>query len=473
MSINETDETQPFPSDPVFLLSVQCSASSGTSITYSLLKEDGAALTIGPTTGDISATAGLDYETVSKLTFTSVCSATNNPDLNSTARVTVNLLPTNEHRPVVSNSVLELMNCSTPLGPLNFLLPGIAYSISDSDRPKGPIYYFFDGNTYDNTFSFNVTTGGFNLLKRISQRVMFIQFTFRITICDVSPPLHTCPNHVMLVTYTSLNSYTPVFSRAHYSTSVLESVPVNTTLLTLNCTDEDRCSGAYGGMEIIVNNMIPDGMFSLDQNGNIKNLQPLDFEDTQSYDLRVRCYDEPLPRDVQRYAVSTVSIMVLDANDNPPRCSSSNFIASLSVGTYQNSHKVLFVSCEDDDVGANSQLTYTVQGGLPKISTGQFNLDPTTGVLTFIGEAIPTGNSYYEIIVIVSDSGDTSLTARVKVTVNITEPGLKRVKFPKVAVIVMSMVGGLFLLCCAGIFLLICLHRMARHRHISSAKSLV
>ena len=270
----------------------------------------------------------------------------------------------------------------------------------------------------------------------------------------------------MLITYTSHNIHNPVFSRANYSISVAESVVVNTTLLMVNCTDEDLCSGSYSGMEI-VNSTIPDGMFSLDQNGNIKNLQPLDFEDTQSYDLQVRCYDEPLPQDFQKYVFSTVTILVLDVNDNPPMCSRSTIMATLHVGTYQNSHKLLHISCEDNNQGANRQLTYAVQGWLPQISTGQFNLHPTTGILTFTGKVSPTSNKYYDINVIVSDAGDTPL-----ITVMVNISGLKRAEFPRLATIMMSVVGGLMLLCCSSIFLLICLHCLARHRCINRSKSL-
>lgn len=463
VSINETDATQPFPPDPVFLLSVQC---SGTNLTYSLLKEDRAPVTIDPTTGNISATAALDYETVTNYTFISVCAARNDSNLNATAIVTVNLLPVNEHRPVVSGSVFGVINCTTPLGPLDILQPGVLYTVSDNDRPKGPIYFIFESkDTYNGTFSFNETTGGFNLVKRIINP-SFV-YSFRLIICDFSSRHPNCPTHVMLVAYDrsqNQNSHYPVFSQANYSTSVLESIPVNTTLLTVSCTDEDICSGVYGGMEIVNGTNIGD-IFSLDQNGNIKNMYPLDFEDTQSYNFQVRCYDEPFPQHSQKSTFSTVTITILDANDNAPRCFSHTITASLGVGLYPNRHQVLHISCEDADIGVNSQLTYTVQGELPTVSTGQFNLDPATGVLTFTGEVLSTFNGHYEIDVVVADSGDTPLTARVKVMVNITEEP-EVMKFPMQVVLVVCIVGVfLLLLCCAGILLIvICLHKTKYRR---------
>ena len=466
VSVNETfDNLRPI-SQPI--VNVSCNSSNDTELMYTLIAEEGIPFAIDLTTGEVSVTGSIDYEGEANGTyqFTTVCSLEDNLHINDTATVIVNLLPLNEHRPVVemTNTVI-ILNESTPLGLINDTLPGIAYRVVDRDQPPDTIYYNHIGDDYEG-FIFNESLGGLILTKPINfdigqnnsicnPRVMF----FRIRVCDIdintginatmNPNIDFCPIVILKIFPNPSNDNTPMFTQTKYSTNVSESIPINSELLKVTCTDEDICEGAFSGIEIT--NASLTVIFSIDDNGTIKNLQPLDYESTQSYSMQLRCFDQNSSITRQREAFSTVVIQLEDVNDNPPRCALP-IPANIEVGRHERI-RVVHLDCEDDDEGINGELTFTVHGRLPEIANGQLTLNQTSGELNFEGEILSTAN--YSFYIIVSDSGDTPLTTMVKVGITVVpattmeEPTTREPLVPKLVIIVVSVVGGLLIISCS------------------------
>lgn len=428
-------------------------------MTYALLEDD-LPFAINSTSGELIVTHKLNYEDVIAYEFTAVCTSVGNESCNATTNVTVNLLPLNEFRPVGSTSnVFYIISEDTPPGVLNSTLPGVQYTITDNDRSDDPLFYTLtEGTNNEFPIFFNETIGAFVLgealyLDNRSDASCFIIVRFRIKVCDVSPPMDVCPNILVLIQLQFSNNHDPSFAEERYSTTVSELTPTNTTLLRVTCTDVDICVGGFGGFEIMDENL--NETFSIDDDGNITNLELLDFESVQSYMINVRCYDmNGVNR--QRQAFMTVEVVLLDENDNRPRCIIPE-IANLKAGRHQRT-QVLRLSCEDDDEGLNSQLTFSIEGSLPEVINGLFILNRSTGELTFTGEISPGG---YNLSIIVADSGNPPLRTKVLVKVTVTtEVG----GVPMLVVIVVPIVGGLLLLCCLFLLCFSCCFYYTSHR---------
>lgn len=325
----------------------------------------------------------------------------------------------------------------------------------DMDQPPGDIYYTLQEGSHE-ILVFNESLRGIVLLEPFdpegenSSDCMVTPTQFRVTVCDVNPPNENCPNIVFNVFFFPSNDNNPMFSETEYLSRVPESVAINTSLLTIMCTDEDVCTGEYGGMEIVDS----ENVFSIDSGGNITNLQTLDYERARFYMIRIRCFDM-----AQREAFTTVEIQVTDVNDNPPRCSAPE-LANLEVGSHQLT-RVLTLSCTDGDEGINSELTFMVDGNLPQVPNGRFILSQTTGELNFTGEL--ESNADFEFSINVSDSGPNPLTRTVGVMVrvtgeivttevSVTEESATEV-LPMLIIILVCVVGGFLLISC---FIVIC-----------------
>lgn len=442
---------------------------------YTLIVEDNLPFAINLTTGELAVTDDLDYESVTVYNFTAVCTLENDLNCNDTASVVVNLLPVNEHRPVIQTiSMFTVITELTAPGLLNSTLPGVAYTFSDMDQPPDEIYYTlrdgsYDGIVYNETLNGVVLTRPFDREStqfnqgNLTGSCTIVAQQFRVTVCDMDPPNDNCPNIVLSVSLLPSNEYDPVFSQAEYSTTVPESIPINTMLATVVCTDEDICMGDFRGVEIAGTDL--EDTFSIDSTGNITNLVTLDYEHAQSYSIRVRCFDSGI-QDQQRDAFTTVQIQLTDVNDNAPICSGP-VAGNLQVGRHQLT-PVLTLSCVDADQGNNSRLAFRIDGHLPDLPNGQFILNQATGQLTFSGEIGFSDDFGFDIIV--SDSGSPPLNTTVQVRVNVTDrvstplsttvqvhvSGQPERVLPMLVIVVVCVVGGLLLISCLLIFCCCC-----------------
>ena len=438
------------------------------------MTEDNIPFSINLTTGEISVTQDLDYESVTSYNFTAVCTVENDFTLNDTATITVHLLPVNEHRPVITSiSMFTAVTEDTLPGLLDTTLPGVAYNVSDMDQPPDTIHYTIKEPGNHEMLVYNETLQGIVLTRQYDQENLTTptncslpQIHFRITVCDIYPPNIHCPNVLLTVSLFPSNDNTPVFSQDSYSVTIPETTPTNSVLMSVTCTDEDLCFGGFEGLEIASTEL--NDKFSVDNNGSIFNLQPLDYERNASYNVTVRCFDSRFPS-LQREAFTSVLIHLTDVNDNAPRCVQPG-VVNLQAGTHRLT-TLLRLSCEDDDTGVNSQLTFMVDGELPQLSTGQFSLNSTTGVLTFAGD-IDSSISEFNFTVVVSDRGSTPLTNRVDISINVVGVGDLQPEptMPMLFVIILCVIAGavllscLILLCCCCCYCLVGFRRRKKDK---------
>uniref|UniRef100_A0A668AHD1 Protocadherin-15 n=1 Tax=Myripristis murdjan TaxID=586833 RepID=A0A668AHD1_9TELE len=263
-----------------------------------------------------------------------------------------------------------------------------------SDRP-GILYSILIGKpeSYAEYFSLNRTTAELLLLKPID-RELYHKFDLVIKAeQDNGHPLPAFAN--LQIEVLDENNQAPYFLETSYHGYVSEASPVGSTVTT-------NASLSTPLAIIALDNDVeetrdPQLQFSLDSYSTIFSvsaagirryltlLQPLDRETQDSYTFMVVASDG-----VQQSLPVTVTVTVLDANDNTPIFSN----VSYNVNLYTNmmpGEPVLQLSAVDNDAGPNGQVTYRILAG----DQGHFLINNNTGIITVAtGVNLTVGRSY-------------------------------------------------------------------------------
>ncbi len=249
-----------------------------------------------------------------------------------------------------------------------------------------------------------------------------------------------------------INEHPPKFRNSTVmNVSILESVPMDTVVATVECSDQDHLQGELDSYELvsISPSQTPLQAFHINSTGTIVTGMPLDLEANDFYELQIRCFDSGFPV-MEDFA--TVRVRLVDVNDNNPQCSQIP-TQNLMSGTH-NQQYIFTLNCTDRDIGLNSQLRYSLTTISPLLRSGLIVINMHTGDVNFFGTI--NDNRNYTIYVQVSDLGTLSRSTTVSFVL-IVEGAviLPTNPFPLWAIIVIVVVG-LVLVCCLLMCLMCC-----------------
>ncbi|XP_054573943.1 protocadherin gamma-A5 isoform X10 [Eptesicus fuscus] len=140
--------------------------------------------------------------------------------------------------------------------------------------------------------------------------------------------------------------------------------------------------------------------------------QPLDREKVAVHNLLLTALDggDPILS-----STTHIRVMVLDANDNAPQFTRSEYRVSvpenIPVGT-----RLLMLTATDPDEGINGKLTYSFRNEEDKISQ-TFQLDPNLGEISTVQSLDYEESRFYLMEVVAQDGGALLASAKVVVTV--------------------------------------------------------
>lgn len=116
------------------------------------------------------------------------------------------------------------------------------------------------------------------------------------------------------------------------------------------------------------------GYFSVDRSSGIIILEhPLDRELQSSYNISVKASDQSIVLTLSSFA--TVTITVLDINDNPPVFERRDYLVTVPEDTSPGT-EVLSVFATSQDIGTNAEIAYFIRSGNEK---GKFRINSRTG----------------------------------------------------------------------------------------------
>uniref|UniRef100_A0A8D3E9S2 Protocadherin-15 n=1 Tax=Scophthalmus maximus TaxID=52904 RepID=A0A8D3E9S2_SCOMX len=260
--------------------------------------------------------------------------------------------------------------------------PGISYSILIG-KPQ----------SYAEYFSLNRTTAELLLLKPIDRE---LYRRFDLVIKAEQNNGHPLPAFANLqIEVLDENNQAPYFVETGYHGYVNEASPVGTTIATSVSLSAPLAIIALDND--VEETRDPQLQFSLDSYSNVFSVsatgirryltlvQPLDRETQDSYTFTLLASDG-----VQQSSPVTVTITVLDANDNTPTFANVSYNVNLFTDMMPG-ETVLQLSAVDSDAGPNGRVTYRILAG----DQNNFLIGNSTGVISVAsGVELTVGRSY-------------------------------------------------------------------------------
>ncbi|XP_077166779.1 protocadherin alpha-5-like isoform X8 [Paroedura picta] len=211
----------------------------------------------------------------------------------------------------------------------------------------------------------------------------------------------------LVITVLDVNDNPPVFSQSVYKIQLLENASNGTLVVKINATDLDE--GINKEILYSIRSVIPpklNTIFKIDPNtGQIRLNGELDYEDTNSYEIRAEATDK------SGYPLSghcKVLIDILDVNDNVPEM----LVTFLLVPVPEDSSlgmEVALISISDRDSGANGQVNCSLWP--PKLPFKLVSTFKNYYSLTLVEALDREQVNEYRMVVIARDEGTSPLSA--------------------------------------------------------------
>jgi VCBS repeat-containing protein len=357
-----------------------------------------AAFSINASTGQlrVSNSALLDFETNPQFRVTVRVTDPVNSALFQEAVMTINLTNVNEPPVVPSQtfSVAENTANGTAVGQVSFSNPELGQTVR----------FAIEGGNTNGAFAIDQATGRITVANRAALDFEQIKtFNLQVRATDNGSP---AASSVATVTINVLNANEPpVIDDQTFR--INENSAVGTTVGGLVWFDPD--AGTFFPTFTIVSGN-ETGAFAINQTTGritVANRSALNFETTPTFRLNVRLTDNGTPS-LSDTAVITVNLN--DVNEEPVvNDQSFSLRINSAVGTVVGN-----VAASDPDQG--QRLNFGITGGN---TNNAFRIDPTTGRITVNNASAVTRATTYRLVVVVSDSGNPSLTDSAIITITV------------------------------------------------------
>ncbi len=223
-------------------------------VTYSILSGDGGAFVVNSSTGVISTSSSLDYETLQEYKITVQASDAGSPPLTTTTTVIITITGVNEHTPQFTPNNTYTVTAAESLALGHDV---ITVSASDADvGSQGEVTYAITaGDTYGN-FVIDRHTGVIELVSGLDYETSS-QITLTVTATDGDSGSPLSAQATVTVNVVDTNDNYPECLPTLLTPAVLESAGIGDVVATLNCTDQD--SGANGRLSYTISAGNSDG----------------------------------------------------------------------------------------------------------------------------------------------------------------------------------------------------------------------
>lgn len=398
-------------------------------LTY-YLSETETQFTVDPETGVISTTEHLScphQQSCPTLTragsscpkscvFTVFARDHGSPRQDGRTYVTVNLVDTNDHDPVIRFQYFPSTGTFATVDE-NAANSSVVAAIYVVDMDEG-----LNGDTNIKIISGNElhhfrleNTPSFDMVRvnGILDREEISKYNLTVVATDKGSPPRTATAH-LIIHVNDVNDHEPVFEKSEYSAVLSELAPIGTYVASITGTDEDTGVNAQIFYDFVSGNIKQ--WFRIDAaSGLITTQSMLDREIQGTVELNVSARDGgPNPK----WAYTQLKVTILDENDEAPQFSQNHINVTLNENTPPNT-LVAMLTAADHDQGTNGSVTYSLQPGVHQKYPNVFALDTMTGQLTTKAKLDRETIAFYEIQVVARDQGipPQSATATVSLTV--------------------------------------------------------
>ncbi|XP_059221423.1 cadherin-related tumor suppressor-like [Stomoxys calcitrans] len=399
-------------------------------ITY-YLAETETQFTVDPETGVISTTEHLNCPQQTCPTFSrpggacpKSCVFTvfardhGSPRQDGRAYVTVNLLDTNDHDPMIRFQYFPPTGSVATVDE-NAANGSVVAAVSVVDMDEGlngeTSIMITAGNELghfrlDKTPSFDIVR-----VNGILDREEIGKYNLTVVATDKGTPSRTATSY-LIIHVNDVNDHEPVFEKSEYTAILSELAPAGSFVASIAATDEDTGVNALIFYDFVSGNN--NQWFAIDSaTGLITTQAALDREVEGSVELSISARDGgPNPK----WAYTQLKVTILDENDEAPQFTQQRINVSLSEATPAHT-LIAMLTANDHDQGTNGSVTYTLASVTERRYPEQFQLDTLTGQLTTRKTLDRELQQNYEILVIARDQGTPQKSSTATVNLHIED----------------------------------------------------
>ncbi|KAM4622047.1 protocadherin Fat 4 [Polymixia lowei] len=373
-------------------------------VTYTIISGADDSFRIDPESGDLIATKKLDRERRSKY---SLLVRADDGKQSSDMRLNITVSDVNDHTPKFSRGTYSF-DIPEDMAP-GSIVAAILASDSDSGANGEITYSLEDEDVEDETFLLNPVTGVFNVTRALDYETQqFYILTARAR--DGGGQASTVRVYFNVL---DMNDNPPVFNTTMYSTSVSESLPPGSSIVTVGASDAD--DGLNAQLLYNIASGDPQGHFDITKEGVLHTKRALDRESQSFYNLVVTVHDLALSPMTRFTSTAQVSIILLDVNDCPP-----NFTSQKMTYIQENTpvDTVIFTAkATDADSGPNSYVEYSLKGPFGN----KFSINTIDGDVRLVGELDREELSNYTLTVVATDKGEPPMSSMMDVTMMVLD----------------------------------------------------
>ncbi|XP_054647599.1 protocadherin alpha-6-like isoform X31 [Dunckerocampus dactyliophorus] len=371
--------------------------------------------------GEIQVEGQIDFETSDVFKLDVQASDKGHPPMTTDCRVIIKIQDVNDNKPEIEvTSITSTVPEDAKHGTVIALI-----SITDVDSgPNGKVICSLTENVpFELKSSFKENMYSL-VTKDILDRETISSYDISITATDCGePPLSTVKT--VSIQVKDVNDNIPEFSHNPLELYLTENNEAGASVFSVKAFDKDLDNNAAVSYNLVRQGGHSDITSFLNvnsENGQISALKSFDFEVLKSFQFQVVATDggsPPLSSNV------TVNVFILDRNDNPPVILypvSSNGSAEGVEEIPRNMKAgdlVTKVRAYDADIGYNGWLLFSLQ---QVTDHSLFALDRYTGQIRTLCSFTETDEAEHQLLILVKDNGNVSLSATATVTVKLVEP---------------------------------------------------
>ncbi|CAL1526834.1 unnamed protein product [Lymnaea stagnalis] len=384
---------------------------SNSQIMYKLSPDTRSVFTIDPESGIISLVADLDRESNPSYNLTVIAYNPTHSDLSSETTLMVTVLDVNDNPPEFErSSYYASIQESTRMGAVVEKVKATSLDVGIN----ADITYSIAAGNEQGKFTIDPYKGILTVAEPLDHEVSREYFITVLATDRGTPPLTNTA--IVIINITDINDNPPRFSQDAYTVHVLESVAAGTEIFKVIATDSDSPPNAVITYNIMDGNT--NNQFLIDPRDGILQIHaPLDREKTSSFSLVIQAHDSGLP---MLLSSAVVSIIVDDANDNPPMFVQESYKGLIQEGR-RTGIEVVTVSVVDADLPENGPpFSFEIVEGN---DNGEFHID-SSGVITTAGQLSKKVQEKYVLKVRAFDSGKPPLYSDIAVEVEVVNDSL-------------------------------------------------
>ncbi|XP_014378445.1 protocadherin Fat 4 [Alligator sinensis] len=335
---------------------------------------------INATSGEIFNKQYLKYQNssgssnfnINRHSFIVTSSDRGSPPLLSETTVTINIVDSNDNAPrFLASKYFTPVTKNVGIG-TNLIK---VTAVDDKDFGlNSEVGYFISNENNTNKFKLDSRTGWISVASSLMADLNQ-DFLIKVKAKDKGNPPLSAEVTVEIV-ITEENYHTPVFSQSHMSITIPESHAVGAIIRTVSARDRDAAMNGLIKYNISSGNEA--GIFSINTStGALTLAESLDYELYQKHKIIVSATDGGW---VARTGYCTVTVNVIDVNDNSPAFSPEDYFPNV-LENAPSGTTVIRLNATDADSGPNAVIAYAIQS----TDSDLFVIDPNTGIITTQG----------------------------------------------------------------------------------------